>query len=220
MQRLRKRITAACMRSVDFRDALPVFGEGPLPCRLMIVGEAPGRTETRLKKPFVGRAGKFLEYLLKEGLRSGRDEVYITNVVKVWPHIKTARLKTRKPAPEEERFFIPYLKEEIGIVRPEVIVAVGKTAFSALSPGEEFRNGVWSKGVAKPMIMPIYHPAYVLRQQRKLKENTEYLIEALRKVKRRIARLTFFLGKKRGTRPKDGSGKEKPVKNHIYRDTK
>lgn len=186
MRLLRRRIGDACKRSADFRDLTPVFGGGPHPCALMIIGEAPGRTETALGKPFVGRAGKFLEYLLKEGLKKERDEVYITNVVKVWPHVKTKRLKTRKPTDGEEAFFIPYLEEEIDIVRPEIILAVGKTAFSAIAPDEEFQSGAWAKDGAGRTVMPLYHPAYVLRRQRELKENTKKLLLALRKVKRRL----------------------------------
>lgn len=175
-------LEADCLKKKDFRDAVIVTGKGPAPCRIMVVGEAPGRDETRLKTPFVGKAGKFFISILEEALGLKRSEIYISNVIKIWPKIDTKRLKTRKPLKEEEAFFIPYLKREISIVKPKVILAVGKTAFSALAPEEEFTPGKWvHKGNLR--IMPIYHPSYILRRQKSLEESTEKLKEALREVK-------------------------------------
>lgn len=183
LKRLFHSLRSASARAAGFKPAALVFGDGPVPCGVMVVGEAPGRDETRLGKPFVGRAGKFLISVIKEVFKTGREDFYITNVVKVWPTVETRRLKTRKPTREEEEFFLPYLKKEIKIVGPRVILAVGKTAFSNLAPDKVFTPGVWVK-VEGLLIMPVYHPAYILRKQKNLKENTGELKAALRKVRR------------------------------------
>lgn len=188
LKRLFKRIKSACLKSAAFKDAVPVFGSGPVPSAVMIVGEAPGREETKEGLPFVGKAGRFLISMLEEIFGEGRDAFYITNVVKVWPTENTKRLKTRKPLPGEERFFIPYLEEEIRIAAPKVIIAVGKTAFSALAPGSEFTPGQWRAWPGGIPIMPVYHPSYLLRRQKTLPESAKRFKEALRKVRKEISR--------------------------------
>jgi DNA polymerase len=181
LRRLRKRVEAALGRTA--MGFTPVFGSGPAPCPVMLIGEAPGRNETEQGLPFVGRAGVYLVKNLEEVFDRSRDELYITNVVKVWPHIKTKRLRTRPPTKKEEAFFLKYLYEEIEIVAPKVIVAVGKTAFTALAPGEVFRPNIWAEGPGGRPVMPVYHPAYILRKQKSLAESTRALRAALRKVK-------------------------------------
>ncbi|MBI5902564.1 MAG: uracil-DNA glycosylase [Deltaproteobacteria bacterium] len=186
LSRLRSSLERACSADPRFKDAVAVFGRGPAPCALMVVGEAPGRDETRLKTPFVGKAGSFFVAILEEVFGRERDEFYITNTVKVWPTIKTVRLKTRKPSDEEVEFFLPYLRKEIETVAPQVILAVGKTAFSTLAPGHEFAPGKWTEHPGGVLIMPVYHPSYILRRQKDLKNNTERLKEALRNARKRI----------------------------------
>lgn len=192
IKRLRKRVLSACDKTPWLKGSVPVFGSGPVPCPVMVVGEAPGRTETEEGLPFVGRAGAYLTGVLDDvfgGMGTGgksRDGIYITNVVKVWPHLKTKRLKTRPPTKKEEAFFLKYLLDEIEIVGPKVIVAVGKTAFTALAPGEAFRPGTWAAGPGGLPVMPVYHPAYILRRLKSLDESTRELKRALRKVKRKL----------------------------------
>ena len=188
LERLFKRIKNDCLKYSAFKDAVPVFGSGPVPSAVMIVGEAPGREETKEGLPFVGKAGRFLVSMLEEVFGKGRDGFYITNVVKVWPTENTKRLKTRKPLPEEEEFFIPYLEEEIRIAGPKAIIAVGKTAFSALAPGSEFTPGQWCGSLGGIPIMPVYHPSYLLRRQKTLPESAKRFKEALRKVRKEISR--------------------------------
>ncbi len=185
LEGLLRSLRSACAKTRGFKGASIVFGEGPAPCGLMIIGEAPGRVETRLARPFVGRAGRFLISVLKEVFEREREDFYITNVVKVWPTVETKRLKTRKPTKEEEGFFLPYLLKEIRIVEPQVVLAVGKTAFSNLAPDEDFTPGSWVSAGGR-LIMPVYHPAYLLRRQKYLEENTRELKAALRKVKARL----------------------------------
>lgn len=152
----------------------------------MVVGEAPGRNEVAEGKPFVGKAGAFLVAILEEVFGCNRDAIYITNVVKLWPHLKTKRLKTRPPSLEEKALFTPYLLEEIEIVDPLVIIAVGKTAFSALAPDRVFTPGLLVKGVCGRDVMPVYHPAYILRKQRSLDEMTRDLKAALGEAAERL----------------------------------
>jgi len=185
LKRLLKSLRSACDKTNGFKGSKIVFGEGPAPCGLMIIGEAPGRDETKFGHPFVGRAGRFLISVLKEVFGRERDDFYITNVVKVWPTIETKRLKTRTPTKEEEGFFLPCLLKEIRIVEPRAIVAVGKTAFSNLAPDEDFTPGVWVSAGGR-LIMPVYHPAYLLRKQKDLEKNTRELKAALRRVKAKL----------------------------------
>lgn len=163
-----------------------VFGSGSLDSGIMVIGEAPGRDETRLGVPFVGRAGSFFVAILEEVLGMKRGALYITNAVKVWPTIETKRLRTRPPGKDEAGFFLPYLEKEIEIVSPKAIIAVGKTAFKALLPSGDFAPYRWFKGDSAVPVMPVYHPAYILRRQKEMKKNVALLKAALRKVRSRI----------------------------------
>ena len=124
LDRLFKKLSQECKNSSRFKDSRPVFSEGNPASPLMIVGEAPGRDETRLGRPFVGRAGTFFTKILEDALGAGRGNFYITNTVKVWPHLKTKRLKTRPPLKSEIDFFLPYLLEEISKYPKKVSAAL------------------------------------------------------------------------------------------------
>ena len=188
LDRLFKKLSQECKNSSRFKDSRPVFSEGNPASPLMIVGEAPGRDETRLGRPFVGRAGTFFTKILEDALGAGRGNFYITNTVKVWPHLKTKRLKTRAPLKSEIDFFLPYLLEEIRIVRPKVILAVGRTAFGSVAPEKKFECGAWTKGVLGHDVVSVYHPAYILRKKKDLKKNTDELRSILKKVKKSLGR--------------------------------
>lgn len=176
----------ACAAHVVFKAAALVFGDGRAPCGLMVVGEAPGRDETKEGRPFVGKAGRFFCAILEDALGAPRGTVYITNVVKRWPTIETKRKKTRPPSKEELAFFKPYLLKEIEAVRPRVILAVGKTAFAALAPDDAFTPGQWVETEDGLLIMPVYHPAYIQRRQKELQVNIGALKTAIRKVRLRL----------------------------------
>lgn len=186
LNKLKTAVLKACFNDDVLKKDVPVFGDGPAPCSLMVIGEAPGRDETKEGIPFVGKAGKYLTSVLKDVFEKERGEFYITNVVKIWPVIETKRLKTRKPTREEEEFFLPYLVEEIKIISPKAILAVGKTAFNALLPEEPFTPGEWAS-FGEIKVMPVYHPSYILRKQKTLKENTEKLKKTLKKVRKEIS---------------------------------
>ncbi len=183
---IKRGITILCKKTPEFQDKTPVFGEGPHPCDLMIIGEAPGRQETILGKPFVGRTGRFFISLIEEVLRRPRESIYITNVVKVWTKVDTPRGRTRPPTKTEIARFIPFLKKEIALVNPVIIMAVGRTAFSALLPDGDFIPGRWYNTTEGYRIIPVYHPAYILRRQDRLEELRDELVRILKKIRRSL----------------------------------
>jgi uracil-DNA glycosylase len=140
-----------------------VFGIGNPDAEFMFVGEAPGRDEDREGEPFVGRAGSFLNRLIKlMGFK--RENVYIANVLKCRPDTESST-GNRKPEPDEMEQCLPYLKEQIRIIQPKVIIALGGTAMEGLF-GEKVKitkeRGFVRKFSRIPVV-PTFHPAYVLR---------------------------------------------------------
>jgi len=136
-----------------------VFGEGSPSAALMFVGEGPGADEDRLGRPFVGRAGKLLDDIIEKGMGLRREEVYIANVVKCRPP------GNRNPEPEEIAACRPYLHAQIDLIRPRVIVALGKfAAQTLLDSGHSISRlrGRWAeyRGIR---LMPTFHPSYLLR---------------------------------------------------------
>jgi uracil-DNA glycosylase family 4 len=136
-----------------------VFGVGNPDARLMFVGEGPGRDEDLKGEPFVGRAGMLLTDIIEKGMRLARADVYICNVVKCRPP------DNRNPEPDEVASCSPFLRRQIALVRPEVIVALGKFAAQTLlqtkTPITRLR-GQWYAYEGVPL-MPTLHPAYLLR---------------------------------------------------------
>ncbi len=139
-----------------------VFGEGDPQAAVMFIGEGPGQTEDELGRPFVGRAGELLDKMIVAmGLH--REAVYITNVVKCRPP------NNRTPTPAEMQTCWDYLRRQIEIVRPRVIVAVGGPASKMLlqtDVGITRLRGTWhTYDAITPTIpvMPTFHPAYLLR---------------------------------------------------------
>jgi DNA polymerase len=146
---------------------LSVYGEGDPCAALMVVGEGPGETEDKLGRPFVGRAGELLDRMLL-AIDLPRADVYICNTVKCRPTIDTGtRLANRAPTPDEMRNCRPYLDEQIAIVRPRVILALGAPAAKSFL-GERFsitkQRGQWFEGPLGIPLMASFHPAYILRQ--------------------------------------------------------
>lgn len=137
-----------------------VFGVGDPCASLMLVGEGPGADEDRLGEPFVGRAGQLLTRMLDD-LRLSRSQVYIANIVKCRPP------GNREPTPEEAETCLPYLMRQIGIIRPKVIVALGKVAAQYLltvNPSisiRDLRGRPFS--FQGSTIIATYHPAAILR---------------------------------------------------------
>ena len=144
-------------------DKKLVFGEGPPDSALALVGEAPGREEESTGRPFIGRAGKLLDRLLHDA-EIRRDDVWITNIVKWRP---TRGKANRTPTPPEILEGLPWLRRELEIVRPKVIVCLGNSAAGALI-GKDFKlgreRGQWHTDRTGAFVSATYHPAYLLRQ--------------------------------------------------------
>ena len=137
-----------------------VFGEGNPHAELMFIGEGPGRDEDLQGRPFVGRAGQLLDRMIAAmGMR--REEVYIANVVKCRPP------NNRTPEEEEATACISYLRWQIYLIRPRVMVLLGATAAHYLlneKQGIMRLRGNWLDYQGIP-VMPTYHPAFLLRQE-------------------------------------------------------
>jgi DNA polymerase len=146
-----------------------VFGEGDPGAAIMLIGEAPGAEETRLSRPFVGKAGKNLdEFLVILGL--SRGDIYITNVVKFRPYKVSAKgtLSNRPPKPAEIACMMPHLLREIEAIAPRVVVTLGNVPLKSLLG----KHAVIGSCHAVPIkanalsheftVFPLYHPASVI----------------------------------------------------------
>jgi uracil-DNA glycosylase family 4 len=143
-----------------------VFGTGSPTARLMFVGEAPGADEDRTGIPFVGRAGQLLTDMITKGMGLTREEVYIANILKSRPP------ENRDPLPDEISHCLPYLEQQIAIVRPEYLCLLGRIAAqtlldTALSMAR--LRGKWHRYRGIPAIAT-YHPSYLLRNPAAKKE--------------------------------------------------
>lgn len=158
----------------------PVPGEGSPHARLMFIGEGPGRDEDLSGRPFVGRAGQLLDKMIT-AIGLSREEVYIANVVKCRPP------QNRAPEADETAACMPYLRAQVGLIRPQVIVLLGSSALGAIL-GPEHRitreRGAWieRKGV---WFMPTFHPAALLRDESKKRP----VWEDLKKVRDKLREL-------------------------------
>lgn len=159
----------ACMKCSNLARSRKnvVFGVGSVKADLMFVGEAPGMDEDAAGEPFVGKAGQLLTRII-ETMGLNREVVYIGNVLKCRPDTPGRRYGNRKPTPEEMVTCRPYLMEQIRIIRPKVLVALGATAVEGLmgiSSVAITRYRGEFKDFGGIPLMPTYHPAYVLRNQ-------------------------------------------------------
>lgn len=156
-----------------------VFGVGDRRARWMVIGEAPGADEDQQGEPFVGRAGQLLnEMLLAAGLK--REQVYIANILKCRPP------ENRDPKPEESESCEGYLQQQIALVRPGLLLAVGRIAAQNLlrtdTPIGKLRGQVHRYGPANIPLVVTYHPAYLLRSPGQKRKSWEDLC---------LARATF-----------------------------
>lgn len=144
-----------------------VLGEGksdkPL---LMLIGEAPGETEVVKRRPFVGKAGKNLDAFLQLA-RLEREEIFVTNVVKIRPVETgpTGRLRNRAPNKEELSLFTPWLLREIAVVKPQALVTLGNVPLRALTTAQTTIgdcHGQWLSSRAGVPLYALYHPASII----------------------------------------------------------
>ena len=162
-----------------------VFGVGNPNADLMFIGEAPGADEDQQGEPFVGRAGQLLTRILK-AMNFAREDVYIANILKCRPDMPAGSFGNRPPTPTEMQTCRPYLVEQIEIIQPNVLVALGAVAVEGLlgtrAAMRELR-GRWHTYNGIPLMIT-YHPAYLLRNQapsekRKVWEDMLQVLERL-----------------------------------------
>ena len=140
-----------------------VFGEGNPDASILFVGEAPGAEEDKAGRPFVGRAGQLLTKMI-QAMGIERDQVYIANILKCRPDMPPGVPGNRKPTPEEMQVCIPYIQEQIEIIRPRALVALGSTAIEALLESTmtiSRLRGTFVDYRGVPL-MPTFHPSYLL----------------------------------------------------------
>jgi len=143
-----------------------VFGVGSADAEVMFIGEAPGAEEDARGEPFVGRAGQLLTKII-ETMGFTRDTVYIANILKCRPDMPTGVSGNRPPSTAEMETCLPYLREQIDIIEPKVLVALGATAVEGLlgtrGTMRDLR-GRWHEYHGTPLMIT-YHPSYLLRNQ-------------------------------------------------------
>jgi uracil-DNA glycosylase family protein len=169
-----------------------VFGEGPLKARIALVGEQPGDEEDRQGRPFVGPAGKLLDKALEEaGIE--RADVYVTNAVKHFKFEERGKRRIhKKPRVSEIKACNPWLKAEISLVKPEVIVCLGATATLALL-GPKYRltqeRGKFVEHPWGPHVTATIHPSAVLRAPDAQQRHEEYrkFVDDLKSVRNALA---------------------------------
>jgi len=143
-----------------------VYGVGNPFAELMFVGEAPGEEEDLKGEPFIGKAGQLLTKIIGV-MEYTREDIFIANVLKCRPDMPAGESGNRKPKPAEMATCLPWLREQIALIRPKVIVALGLTAVEGLlGEPRTMRDvrGKWLDYHGVPL-MPTYHPAYLLRNQ-------------------------------------------------------
>ena len=189
-----------CEHLADFRTQT-VFGIGNPNAELMFVGEAPGADEDKQGKPFVGRAGELLTKIIN-AMGLSRDDIYIANVLKCRPDMPKDAPGNRPPTAEEMQRCLPYLREQIAIIQPRILVALGKTAMTGLTGTDEAMGamrGRWFTFENIPLLAT-YHPSYLLRngsntEKRKVWEDMMLVMEKLGMPVSEKQR-GFFLGSK------------------------
>ncbi|MDX2484741.1 MAG: uracil-DNA glycosylase [Pseudodonghicola sp.] len=155
-----------------------VFAEGTPGAPVMIIGEAPGREEDREGRPFVGPAGHLLDRMLAAIGMSRQADVYITNVLPWRPP------QNREPRPDEIAMMKPFLERHVALIDPKVIVLMGNVSCQAVlgKRGITRLRGSWEQALGKP-VLPMVHPAHLLRHPAAKREAWADLLELQAKLK-------------------------------------
>ncbi len=152
-----------------------VFADGTPNPKLMLIGEAPGFYEDKQGKPFVGKAGQLLDKIFAS-VGFTRNDIYICNTLKCRPP------DNRNPLPEEKEACWEYLKAQIDIIKPKIILLCGNVAVQSILPnigGITKIRGKWYQGgeiVHGAKLMPIFHPSYLLRNDSREKGSPKWLM--------------------------------------------
>jgi len=179
---LRTRVAACTRCSLCKTRTQTVFGVGDQRAEWLIVGEAPGADEDRQGEPFVGRAGQLLNSML-HAIGLAREKVYIANVLKCRPP------GNRDPTPTEAAECLPFLEQQIALLKPKIMLAVGRIAAQNLLRTDVtlggLRRQVHRFGISQVPLVVTYHPAYLLRsptEKRKAWEDLQFAREVCARV--------------------------------------
>jgi DNA polymerase len=174
---LQRQVAACTLCGLHRGRNRTVFGVGDPKADWMLIGEAPGAEEDRQGEPFVGRAGKLLNAML-EAIGLERQQVFIANILKCRPP------DNRDPRPDEVAACEPYLKRQIAMVRPKIILALGRIAAQNLlkieTPIGRMRGQRYTYAETKIPVIVTYHPAYLLRSPREKRKSWQDLQLAMK----------------------------------------
>lgn len=177
LEALREKCAACTACPLSATRTHSVFGTGDTRAELMFVGEAPGEQEDLTGTPFVGKAGQLLDKFL-EAVEIPREKVYIANILKCRPP------QNRDPLPEEEDACIGFLREQVRIIRPKIIVCLGRiSAMRLIKPDFKItkEHGMWFEKGGFSMTA-VYHPAFLLRDPRK----KEDMLTDMKRIRERL----------------------------------
>ncbi len=161
LENLHKKWMEKCECELKKTATQAVPGVGSAEAEIVFIGEAPGKSEDKLGLPFVGAAGKFLDEMLAE-IKLGREDVYITNIVKYRPP------NNRDPLPEEKSACRQWLMDELKIISPKLIIFLGRHAMNNFFPDLQISSAHGKllvkpfKGMSTKYFFPLYHPAAAL----------------------------------------------------------
>lgn len=171
---LKQQVATCCLCGLHKTRTKPVFGSGNRKANIMFIGEAPGANEDLQGEPFVGRAGMLLTSMI-QSIGLTRSDVYIANILKCRPP------NNRDPEAQEVKLCTPYLQQQIALINPKILVAVGRIAAQFLlntsEPMARLRGQTYRYGPQKIPLLVTYHPAYLLRSpSEKRKAYIDFLI--------------------------------------------
>jgi uracil-DNA glycosylase family 4 len=197
---LREQVLACSVCNENAREGYKVvFGVGDIDADIFFCGEAPGADEEEQGEPFVGKAGQLLTKMI-QAMGLAREQVYIGNIMNWRPRLPS-RVGNRPPTAEEMEFCLPYLRAQVEVVQPKLIVALGATASKGLLGADSFRSlreikGRWHDFAGTP-VLPTYHPSYLLRNDSKRDKRSawEDLLKAMERCELPISerQRNFFL---------------------------
>ena len=170
MEKLKQRITTCIRCPLHSSRNKAIFGEGNQKAEIFLVGEAPGADEDREGRPFIGKSGQLLEKILSACGFTRQQHVFISNIVRCRPP------NNRVPTNTEVETCIPYLLEQINLVDPRIVITLGATATKKLLREESTKitavRGKWIDWNNR-LLMPVYHPAALLRNPNLKKDTWE-----------------------------------------------
>ncbi|TKG96572.1 uracil-DNA glycosylase [Puteibacter caeruleilacunae] len=159
MELLKERILSCNSCDLSKTRNHVIFGEGNRHAEIMLIGEAPGADENRIGRPFIGKSGQLLDKILGACGFNREEHVFISNIVRCRPP------GNRPPTEDEVKACIPFLYEQIELVDPKIIIAMGATALRKLLQNDQLRitrvRGKWIEWNGR-LVMPVYHPSALL----------------------------------------------------------